>query len=83
MVWTLTIKDRVYDELVKLKGKGESFSDLFEGLAAKGKPDITEFAGFLSDATAKKMRKTLAEYRARSRKFDLKREKRLEKPWQA
>lgn len=32
MVKTITIKDDVYKKLVAQKGKGESFSDLFERL---------------------------------------------------
>ena len=81
MVRTLTIKDRVYDDLVKLKGKSESFSDLFERLASKEKPDITEFAGFLSGVTAEKMRKTIVERRVKGRVLDSERKRRLQRLW--
>jgi predicted CopG family antitoxin len=33
MVKTLTIRDDVYERLAAIKGKGESFSELFERLA--------------------------------------------------
>lgn len=38
MAKTLTIKDAVYDELVKVKGGDESFSDLFERLMKSSSP---------------------------------------------
>ena len=42
-VKTLTIKKEVYEELLKLKRKGESFSDLLLRLAKKGRHiDILE-----------------------------------------
>jgi len=60
MVKTLTIKDKVYEELTTIKGRKESFSDLFERLAKKEKKGIMEFAGFLSKETADKMKKDIA-----------------------
>lgn len=81
MVKTLTIKDAVYEELVKIKGREESFSDLFERLAKKEKSSILEFAGFLSEEEGEKMKKRIADYRKKSSKFDLKRQKRLDKQW--
>ena len=81
MVKTLTIKNTVYDELVKIKGREESFSDLFERLAKKEKSSILDFAGFLSDETAEKMKKSLARDRAMGKMLDSERKKRLGKLW--
>lgn len=38
MVKTITIKETVYNDLVKLKGNDESFSDLFERLVKASNP---------------------------------------------
>ena len=81
MVKTLTIKDKVYEELTTIKGKEESFSDLFERLAKKEKKGIMEFAGFLSEETAEKMKKTLVKRKAENRKLEDEKRKRLEKLW--
>ena len=81
MVKTLTIKDTVYERLVNIKGKEESFSDLFERLAEKEKAGIMEFAGFLSAETAEKMRKAIAERRQKDKKPGTERKKRLEQLW--
>ena len=81
MVKTLTIKDRIYEELVTIKGREESFSDLFERLAKKEKKGIMEFAGFLSKETAGKMKKDIAKRKAEGRKLEGKKRKRLEKLW--
>ena len=42
---TITIKDELYRDLLKLKRKDESFSELFERLAKREKPDLMMFAG--------------------------------------
>ena len=81
MVKTLTIKDKVYEELVNIKGKEESFSDLFERLAKKEKAGIMEFAGFLSKETAEKMKKDIAKRKKEGIKLEGKKMKRLEKLW--
>lgn len=81
LVKTLTIKNKVYEKLVTIKGREESFSDLFERLAEKEKPDIMEFAGFLSKEESSKVKKAISDYRKKSRKADLEREKRLERLW--
>jgi predicted CopG family antitoxin len=81
MVKTLTIKNKVYEELVTIKGREESFSDLFERLAKKEKRGIMEFAGFLSKEEGNKVKKAISGYKKKSRKMDLEREKRLEKLW--
>jgi len=81
MVKTLTIKDKVYEELVNIKGKEESFSDLFERLAKKEKAGIMEFAGFLSKETAEKMKKDIAKRKKEGIKLEGKKRERLEKLW--
>ncbi len=81
MVKTLTIKDKVYDELTTIKGRKESFSDLFERLAKKEKKGIREFAGFLSKETAEKMKKDIARCKKEDIKLEDKKRKRLEKLW--
>lgn len=42
---TLTIKKKVYEELLRIKRNGESFSELFERMMRKKRPDILKFAG--------------------------------------
>ena len=64
-----------------IKGKEESFSDLFERLAKKEKVGIMEFAGFLSKEEGNKVKKAISDCRKKSRKADLEREERLEKLW--
>jgi predicted CopG family antitoxin len=81
MVKTLTIKDKVYDELKVIKGKDESFSDLFERMAAKESKGISEFAGFLSEKSAEEMKKSIKEYREAVKKLDDARDKRIENKW--
>ena len=82
MAKTLTITDRVYNELVEIKGKDESFSVLFDRLAKKEKSGISEFAGFLSEKDAVNVKRAISDYRKKSEKTDIDREKRLEKLWQ-
>jgi predicted CopG family antitoxin len=45
MVRTITIKDEVYQELLKIKGAGESFSDVIMGLLKRRKVDLSAFFG--------------------------------------
>ena len=42
---TITIKEDVYKELLKVKGEEESFSEFFDKLVKKKKPDLMKFAG--------------------------------------
>lgn len=42
---TITIKEKVFREISKAKGKDESFSDFFEKIVHKKKPDLLKFAG--------------------------------------
>lgn len=42
---TITIKDDVYRDLLKLKRKDESFSEFFRRLADRERPDLMRFAG--------------------------------------
>jgi predicted CopG family antitoxin len=79
MVKTLTIRDDVYSKLKTIKSREESFSELFERMAKKETQSINEFAGFLSEKTADKMKKNLD--KRRENKMDLERTKRLEKRW--
>ena len=81
MVKTLTIKDKVYDELKVIKGKDESFSDLFERMAAKESKGISEFAGFLSNEAADEIKKSIIEYRDSVRKLNDKRRNEFDKQW--
>ena len=74
-------KDKVYEELTTIKGRKESFSDLFERLAKKEKKGIMEFAGFLSKETADKMKKDIAKRKKEDIKLEDKKRKRLEKLW--
>ncbi len=62
---TITIKDRVYEELIKIKGEDESFSDLFEKMVRKEKPDLSRFYGVwkMNDREWKKIEKAIKERR--------------------
>lgn len=77
---TLTIKEKVYKDLVRVKEGEESFSDLLERLARKEKKSVTEYAGFLSEKTAKGMLQDLKKSRERNR-ANIEREKRLASLW--
>lgn len=62
---TLTIKEEVYEKLMKAKGKEESFSDFLERTVSKEKPDLMKFYGAwkMSKEEAEKVKKTIREYR--------------------
>ena len=66
MVKTLTIREEVYNKLVKMKRKDESFSELFtemiEGRSFKGK-DLREFMGMIDEKEYKRMKKETATIR--------------------
>ena len=47
---TITIRDELYEKLVKLKREGESFSDVIERLLNRPKVSIRFFAGKLKDS---------------------------------
>ncbi|MEM0079995.1 MAG: antitoxin VapB family protein [Nitrososphaerota archaeon] len=47
---TLTIREEVYEKLVKLKKEGESFSDLLERILEEKRPSLKDFAGILKDS---------------------------------
>ena len=51
---TITIREEIYEKLVKLKREGESFSDVIERLLNKPKISIRFFAGKLKDSKALK-----------------------------
>ncbi|MBS7626983.1 antitoxin [Candidatus Bathyarchaeota archaeon] len=55
---TLTIKEEVYNELLKIKRDNESFSELFERMVKREKSDILKFAGawsWMSDSELEKI----------------------------
>ncbi|MBS7635404.1 antitoxin [Candidatus Bathyarchaeota archaeon] len=49
MVKTITIKDDVYKELLKLKREGKSFSDILIELLERKRTDLTAFYGIFKD----------------------------------
>ncbi|MBI4150317.1 antitoxin VapB family protein [Candidatus Woesearchaeota archaeon] len=62
MTKVISLSDEAYENLRKLKGPKESFSDVVNRLSAKEKRSLTEFAGKWSgpkeelDALAKRIR---------------------------
>lgn len=79
MVKTLTIRDDVYNKLVKAKKKGESFSELFLELMEKKRftgEDLKEYMGILSGREYRKMKKETKVIRKRISDDFRKREKR-------
>lgn len=49
MVKTITIKDNVHKELLKLKREGKSFSDILSELLERKRADLTAFYGIFKD----------------------------------
>ncbi|MBS7648396.1 antitoxin [Candidatus Bathyarchaeota archaeon] len=49
MVKTITIKDGVYKELLRLKREGKSFSDILSELLERKRTDLTVFYGIFKD----------------------------------
>lgn len=45
IVKTITIKDNVYKEFLKLKREGKSFSDILSELLERKRADLTAFYG--------------------------------------
>ncbi len=64
-VKTITIKEKVYKDLIKVKSKDESFSDLFERLIEEKKPDLKSFFGVwkLTDVESANVKKGLDAFR--------------------
>lgn len=62
---TITIKESVYKDLLKVKKRGESFSELFERLAKPKKTDLTRFYGAwkMSNKEAERITKAIRDYR--------------------
>lgn len=64
---TLTIKDAVYRELLKVKNREESFSNLFSRMIKEGKskPDLMKFAGAwkITKGEYKDVKASVADYR--------------------
>lgn len=70
MVKTITIRDEVYGKLVMIKGKGESFSELFDRLVEcsspvetlkklRGQVDFTDKETMLSELYSKRAEKRI------------------------
>ena len=68
MVKTITIRDEVYGKLLTIKGKGESFSELFDRLVEctapvetlkklRGKVEFTDKEMMLSELYSKRVEK--------------------------
>jgi predicted CopG family antitoxin len=68
MVKTITIRDEVYGKLLTIKGKGESFSELFDRLVEctapvetlkklRGKVEFTDKEMLLSELYSKRVEK--------------------------
>ncbi|MBI4145892.1 hypothetical protein HY489_00985 [Candidatus Woesearchaeota archaeon] len=62
---TITIKKGVFTNLLKVKQKSESFSDLFARLLKDKRPDLQEFYGAweVSKAEEKKVHEGLKKFR--------------------
>ena len=63
---TITIKEDVYEKLMKAKGKDESFSEFFGKIVEKKKPDLMKFAGAwkdMPDEEFKRIKKSMKEFR--------------------
>jgi len=71
MVKTITIRDEVYRKLVMIKGKDESFSELFDRLVERSSPaetlrklrgrvDFTDKETMLSELYSKRAEKRIA-----------------------
>ncbi|RLE47156.1 hypothetical protein DRJ25_03125 [Candidatus Woesearchaeota archaeon] len=75
---TIAIMDDVYERLVALKARGESFSEELRRLM-NTKKEIIELAGVWNDITekeAKKMKTEIAKFRKGTRLDELKRKMR-------
>jgi len=48
---TITLRDKVYDNLVRLKQNNDSFSDVIEVLLEKKTTDIEQYFGALRDSS--------------------------------
>jgi len=65
---TITIREELYERLVKLKKEGESFSDVIERLLDRPKVSIRFFAGKLKDSEALKyLEETWPKFRKNAR----------------
>jgi len=65
---TITIREELYERLVRLKREGESFSDVIERLLNRPKISIRFFAGELKDSEALKyLEETWLKFRKNAR----------------
>jgi predicted CopG family antitoxin len=76
---TLTIKEEVYRELLRIKRKDESFSELFMRMVKKEKPDFKKFYGSWSDLTNKEIKKISEAIRTLRTSADKNFKKRMER----
>lgn len=63
---TITIKENVYEKLMKAKGKDESFSDFLGKVVEEKKPDLMKFAGAwkdMPDEEFDRVKKAMKEFR--------------------
>ncbi len=63
---TITIKEEVYEKLMKAKNKEESFSDFFSKIVEKRKPNLMKFYGAWSNMPEEefeRIKKSMKEFR--------------------
>lgn len=75
VVKTITITEKAYNELARIKAEGESFTELFLRLA-KRRP-LRDFYGILSKEAAEDLRKSIKEGRELRRPLEEARQKRI------
>ena len=71
---TITIKESVYKELIKVKKKDESFSDFLEELVISRKPDLLKYVGAWKNIPVEDIERSRKEFR---NKFNTEFRKRL------
>lgn len=74
---TLTITEKAYDKLAKLKRENESFSLVIERLTRKNKPKLRNFHGIISKEFGSELEESILEERKLHEKLSNKRHKRL------
>lgn len=60
---TIALREEAYVRLKRLKGHGESFSDVVMRLS--GRPDLLRYAGCISEESAQELERIIAENRGR------------------
>ncbi|MFH1592070.1 MAG: antitoxin VapB family protein [Candidatus Woesearchaeota archaeon] len=79
---TITITEKAYDRLAKLKKERESFSLVIERLTKKNKPKLRDFHGIISKEFGDELEKSILEGRKLHRKMHEKRHKKLMEAFQ-